>query len=126
MVKRWIAGLLAVMAVANGGFMLLDGPGWYQTAPGASDTGPYNAHFVWDIGIAFIVAGLGMGARAWRERYWPAAITGAAFLFGHGLVHVAGLLGGHAHYVLMEWTGIVLPAFVSLWAALPGKGRINA
>ncbi len=123
MVKRWIAGGLAALALGNGAFMLVAGNQWYLTAPGASDTGPFNAHFVWDIGVAFIVAGAGLAARAWRTRYWPAALTGSAFLFGHGLIHVAGLLGGHTHYPLMEWTGIVLPAALSLWAALPSRGE---
>ena len=123
MVKRWISGLLAAMAIGNGLFMLIAGKQWYLTAPGASDTGPYNFHFVADIGVGFLVAGAGLAARAWRPQYWPAALTGAAFLFGHGLIHVAGLLGGHAHYVIMEWTGIILPAALSLWAALPAKGE---
>ncbi len=95
MIKRWSAGLLGLMAIGNGLFMIIAAKDWYLTAPGASDTGPFNPHFVWDIGIAFSVAGAGLIARAWRARYWPAAVTGAAFLFGHGLIHIAGLLGGH-------------------------------
>ncbi len=126
MVKRWIAGLLGAMAIGNGLAMLIAGEQWYLTAPGASDTGPYNFHFVADIGVAFFVAGAGLAARAWRPRYWPAALTGAAFLFGHGLIHVAGLLGGHAHYVILEWASIVAPAALALWVALPEKGDPHA
>lgn len=122
MLKRWIAGLLGAMAIGNGLFMLVAGQQWYLTVPGASDTGPYNFHFVADIGVAFMVAGIGLAARAWRPRYWPAALTGAAFLCGHGLIHVAGLLGGHAHYVTLEWAGIIAPAVLALWVALPEKG----
>ncbi|WP_428408900.1 hypothetical protein [Hyphococcus sp.] len=126
MVKRWVAAALAVMAIGNGLYMLVDARGWYETAPGASDTGPFNPHFIWDVGIAFCVAGFGLAARASRPAYWPAAIAGAVFLAGHGIVHVAGLLGGHAHYPVIEWLGIVAPAFLSLWAALPGKGESHA
>ena len=126
MVKRWIAGAIALLTIANGAYMLIDGPGWYQRAPGASDTGPYNAHFVWDIGVAFCVAGIGLAARVWRPRYWPAALTGAAFLLGHGIIYIAGLIGGHSHYQLMEWFGIVLPSVISVWAALPDKGESYA
>ncbi|PQA85737.1 hypothetical protein [Hyphococcus luteus] len=126
MVKKWLAAALAATAIGNGLFMIANAGGWYETAPGASDTGPFNPHFIWDVGIAFSVAGLGLAARAWRARYWPAALAGAGFLAGHGAVHVAGLLGGHAHYPLFELAGIVIPAFLSLWVALPGKGENHA
>ena len=123
MFKRWVSGLLAAMALGTGLFMLVAGKTWYLTAPGASDTGPYSFHFAADIGVAFTVAGLGLAARAWRSRYWPAGFAGATFLLGHGLIHVAGLLGGHVQYVVVEWIGIVLPVALSLWAALPGTGE---
>ncbi|GJL93834.1 MAG: hypothetical protein DHS20C05_02390 [Hyphococcus sp.] len=126
MIKRWSAGLLGAMAVGNGLFMIVAAKNWYLTVPGASDTGPFNPHFVWDIGVAFCVAGAGLIARAWRPQYWPAAITGAAFLFGHGIIHIAGLLGGHTHHPVLEWFGIVLPAALSVWAALPSKGETHA
>jgi hypothetical protein len=38
--------------------MLFAGPFWYASVPGASGTGPFNPHFVQDIGVAFIVAAL--------------------------------------------------------------------
>lgn len=126
MIKRWLAAALAALAIGNGLYMLVDAQGWYETAPGASDTGPFNPHFIWDVGLAFCVAGAGLAARAWRPAYWPAALAGAAFLAGHGVIHVAGLLGGHASFPLIEWFGIVAPAFVSLWVALPVKGENNA
>ena len=123
MIKKWLAAALALMAIGNGLYMLFDAGGWYVTAPGAADTGPFNPHFIWDVGIAFCVAGAGLAARAWRPRYWPAALAGAGFLAGHGVVHVAGLLGGHAGFPLIEWFGIVAPSFLSIWAALPGDGE---
>ena len=46
--------------------MLAAGPLWYETVPGVPDTGPFNPHFVQDIGVAFLVAGLALAARAWR------------------------------------------------------------
>jgi hypothetical protein len=126
MVKRWIAGLLGAMAIGNGLFMLIAGQQWYLTTPGASDTGPYNFHFVADIGVAFLVAGAGLAARAWRPRYWPAALTAAGFLFGHGLIHLVGLIGGHAQFPLLELGAIIGPAALTLWVALPEKGGAHA
>ena len=81
--RRWLAGVLGAFNALNGVVMLTDGKHWYDTVPGVVFTGPYNAHFVQDIGAAFLAAGLGLAARAWRPRYWAAAVTGAAFLAMH-------------------------------------------
>jgi hypothetical protein len=43
--------------------MLFDGATWYASVPGVVETGPYNPHFVQDIGAAFLVAGLALAAR---------------------------------------------------------------
>ncbi len=55
--RRALAALTALFNVANGVWMLLAGSSWYATIPGVSHTGPYNPHFVQDIGAAFLVAG---------------------------------------------------------------------
>ena len=81
------------------GTMLSAGPFWYASVPGASETGPYNPHFVQDIGAAFLVAGLALAARAWRPVYWPAAVAGAGFLAAHALIHLAAIVAGHDHHV---------------------------
>lgn len=126
MVKRWTAVALAILAIGNGGAMLIDAERWYHTAPGASHTGAFNPHFVWDIGVAFTIAGLGLAARAWRARYWPAALAGAGFLTGHAVIHILGVFGGHAHSPLVEWLLVILPSFLAIWAALPAKGERHA
>jgi len=72
--RRWIAAILAIFNALNGLAMLFAGPAWYAAVPGASETGPYNPHFVQDVGAAFLVAGLALAARAWRPVYWPAAV----------------------------------------------------
>ena len=74
--RRSIAAVLAVLTVLNGLIMLLATPTWYESVPGVSETGPYNPHFVQDIGAAFLVAGLALAARAWRPVFpsrvpWP-------------------------------------------------------
>jgi len=51
--KRIIAGLVALYSAVNGLIMLIDGPNWYIRVPGVPETGPYNGHFVQDIGVAF-------------------------------------------------------------------------
>jgi hypothetical protein len=54
----WMLGLLAA---ANGVFMLAAPAAWYAMAPGVPNTGSLNAHFIRDIGAAFLVAGGSLG-----------------------------------------------------------------
>ena len=75
--QRSIAAFLGALSILNGAIMLFAGPFWYASVPGASETGPYNPHFVQDIGAAFLIAGVALAARAWRPLYWPAAVAGA-------------------------------------------------
>jgi hypothetical protein len=77
--RRLIAAVLAIATGLNGLAMLVAGPLWHQTVPGASETGPFNPHFAQDTGAASLVAGLPLGLRAWRPRYWPAAVAAAAY-----------------------------------------------
>ncbi|KRR25329.1 hypothetical protein CQ14_10070 [Bradyrhizobium lablabi] len=124
--RRVLAAILAIPTVLNGLIMLVAGPFWYGTAPGVPDTGPFNPHFVQDIGAAFLAAGLALAARAWRPRYWPAAVAGAGFLVVHALLHVAILVGGHSHYPAFDLLAIVLPSAVALYSAFPNPGEQHA
>jgi peptidoglycan/LPS O-acetylase OafA/YrhL len=117
--RRSIAAVLALLTVLNGSIMLSAGPAWYASVPGVSETGPYNPHFVSDIGAAFLVAGLALAARAWRPRYWPAAVAGSAFLAAHALIHLAMIAGGHDHHAAIDLIAIVLPSALALFSAFP-------
>ena len=57
----WLLGwLLGLGLVANGLVMLTVPAIWYARVPGVVDTGPFNAHFVRDIGAAYLVCGLAL------------------------------------------------------------------
>jgi peptidoglycan/LPS O-acetylase OafA/YrhL len=124
--RRSISAILAVLTVLNGSMMLFAGPAWYANVPGASDTGPYNPHFVQDIGAAFLVAGLALAARAWRPRYWPAAVAGAGFLVAHALLHLLMILSGHDHHALIDLVAVVLPSALALYSVFPTPGERHA
>ncbi|MGA7073835.1 hypothetical protein [Bradyrhizobium sp.] len=124
--RRTIAAILAVSNVINGLTMLLSGPFWYAAVPGAAETGPFNAHFVQDVGAAFLVAGLALAARAWRANYWPAAVAGAGFLAAHGLIHLAAIVAGHDHHATFDVVAVVLPSALALYSAFPSKGEHHA
>lgn len=129
--RRWVAGLLGTFNALNGVVMLADGRHWYESVPGVVFTGPYNPHFVQDIGAAFLAAGLGLAARAWRVRYWPAAVVGAAFLALHATIHVAMLIGmilglRSDQAWISDIALVIIPAALALFVAFPTEGERNA
>ncbi len=122
--RRSIAAILAVPTLLNGLAMLVAGPFWYASVPGVTATGPFNPHFVQDIGVAFLVAGLALAARAWRPRYWPAAVAGAGFLAAHALIHLVAIIGGHDHEAMFDLLAVVLPSALALYSAFPAQENI--
>ena len=122
--RRLLATIFAVLNVGNGLMMLFAGPFWFASVPGASETGPFNPHFVQDIGAAFLVAGLALAVRAWQPALWPAAVAGAGFLTAHGLIHLAAIIAGHDHHAAFDLLAVVLPSALALYAALPDKEKI--
>src|SRR5262249_62375569 len=115
-----IAIALGLLLAANGLLMLFDPAGWYAMVPGVPETGPLNAHFVRDIGAAYLVTGVAIAALALDARAAPAALAGALFLTLHALVHVADAMAGRAHadHLLAELARVLAPAAIALWLVL--------
>src|ERR1700760_670717 len=87
--KRMLAVLLGLVMAGNGVAMLAAGRWWYGAVPGVVTTGPYNAHFVKDIGATYLVVAGGLFWFAARPRQgWPALVAGAVFLTLHGFIHI--------------------------------------
>ena len=124
--QRSIAAIFALLTVVNGVMMLFGGSAWYASVPGASETGPYNPHFVQDIGAAFLVAGLALAARAWRPVYWPAAVAGAGFLAAHAVIHLVAIVAGHDPHTAFDLAAVVLPSALALYSAFPDPGERHA
>lgn len=91
MTVRLFLALLGLFHIANGLFMLADPARWYATVPGVPVTGPFNPHFVLDVGMAFMASGAGLmlGARKGRDAAML-AVAGAAWPALHALIHVQG------------------------------------
>jgi hypothetical protein len=125
--KRVLAGVLALALAGNGVVMLLAGAWWYQAVPGVSGTGPYNPHFVKDIGAAYLVCGAAFAWRALRPASgWGPSFVAAAFLALHALIHVGdAAMGGHAaHDMARDFAGVFLVAILAAAAAWPLKGDL--
>lgn len=117
--RRALSILLAVTMGLNGLVMLGAGPWWYGAVPGVPATGPFNPHFVKDIGAAYVVVGAGFAWLALRASPAArgAAAAGAAFLALHAGIHLAEAIGapmGLAH-LARDFPGVILPALVGLW-----------
>jgi hypothetical protein len=118
------AVILGVGALANGAYMLVSPASWYFAVPGVTTTGPFNQHFLRDIGLIFLFIGGAFLIGAARPRY-RIALWGAASLWlaGHALFHVwevlAGICGPYA--LARDFPAVSLPALIGLaltgWAA---------
>jgi len=113
--QRWIAGVLAVFNISNGLAMLFASSTWWASVPGVPDTGPFNPHFVEDVGAAFLMAGLALGARAWRPALWPAALAGSGFLAAHAAIHLVMIGSGQHHHAGADLLAVIAPAALALY-----------
>lgn len=115
------AAFLGVASIANGAFMLVDPANWYFAVPGVTGTGPFNQHFLRDIGMIFLLIGAAMIAGALipnqRVALWSAA---GLWLIGHAIFHLwevsAGICGPDA--IARDFPAVTLPALVAIALAL--------
>ncbi len=109
----WLIGLAMMV---NGMAMLLVPVTWYRLVPGVAGTGPFNPHFVRDIGAAYLVAGGGLLWFLREPRARAAAILAAAFLLAHALIHIADAIAGRETFtqLLMGAPSVLLPGALVL------------
>lgn len=60
---------------------------FYLNAPGAQQTGPYNMHFIRDVGFAFITSSVAIGYGIFANQR-PVMVIGSLWLLMHGLFHL--------------------------------------
>lgn len=125
------AVVLGFAAGANGAFMLVSPQNWYFAVPGVTTTGPFNQHFLRDIGLIFVFVGAALlcGAAMPRHRIllWTAP---ALWLSGHALFHfwevAVGICGASA--LVRDFPAVTLPALLTavlaLWALRGGEAHL--
>lgn len=127
-----IAGFLGLAALANGFFMLASPAGWYFAVPGVTTTGPFNQHFIRDIGIVFLALGAAFLIGASYARY-RVALWGSATLWlaSHALFHfwevAVGICAPSA--LARDFMAVTLPALlgvvITAWAAADRRSDTN-
>lgn len=126
MLTRALAALLGLYHSANGLFMVAASEAWFAAAPGASAAGPFNPHFVMDVGFAFLAGGVAFLTFALRPRLKLVALGASGFLVFHALLHLWGVAQGHVHNLPTDVIAIALPAFVGVAIAWPRRSDLHA
>jgi hypothetical protein len=128
-----VAAVLGVGAVLNGLFMLYSPANWYFAVPGVTTTGPFNQHFIRDIGLIFLFLGasflVGAAKPQYRVALWAAP---AIWLWGHALFHfwevAVGICGASA--LVRDFPAVTLPAILStlltVWATTDGHRNLSS
>jgi hypothetical protein len=125
-----VAVLLGTAMEANGIFMLVSPGDWYLAVPGVTSTGPFNQHFVRDIGLIFLLLGGAflVGAAQPRSRV-PLWAAPSIWLLGHALFHLWEVAVGicSPSVIPRDFPAVTLPAIIgillTLWAIRQSRGR---
>ena len=118
-----LAVLLGIALEANGVFMLVSPDNWYLAVPGVTSTGPFNQHFLRDIGLIFALMGgaflVGAARPQFRVLLWAAPTI---WLSGHALFHFWEVAVGICSPAVLprDFPAVTLPAIIgiglTLWA----------
>lgn len=119
-----IAAMLAIFAIANGIFMVLAPESWYYAVPGVIERGPFNQHFIRDIGILYMLMGsafaFGIKSELGRFYLW---LMPTLWLMGHALFHVWEVLVGICGpaSLLEDFAGVTLPGLLGIYLTLSAR-----
>ena len=114
----------------NGLFMLIAPLVWYHFVPGVTHTGPFNQHFIRDIGMIQLFLGVAFGIGMIRpERrigLWAAATL---WLIAHAVFHLWEVAVGicSPSVIPRDFPAVTLPAIIgavlTLWAINHSRAR---
>jgi hypothetical protein len=118
MLKKLYVGTAAVIgaaAMANGLYMLASPEYWYLWVPGVTTTGPFNQHFIRDIGLIYLFVGTAFLVGATMARYrvvlWGAS---TAWLAAHAIFHSWEVAVGicEPYALARDFPLVTLPAII--------------
>ena len=108
---------MGLAALANGLVMLAAPQGWYHSVPGVTTTGPFNQHFIRDIGLIFLLVGgsfmTGVVRPHLRIALWAPPTL---WLSGHAFFHLWEVAEGISAHSAMarDFPAVTLPALLGI------------
>jgi hypothetical protein len=118
-----MVALNVLFLFVNGLFMLLVPWTWYEGLPGVTDTGPFNQHFIRDIGIIYLFLAvafvIGLVRPELRVVLWAAATL---WLSAHAVFHLWEVAVGicSPSVIPRDFPAVHLPAIIgaalTIWA----------
>lgn len=120
MYSKFVSGLallLGLAALANGSFMTFAPEPWYWLVAGVPDRGPFNQHFLRDIGMNYLLIGSAFvyGALYAKHRLllW---LMPTAWLLCHAIFHLWEVLVGICgpQSLQEDFAGVTLPALLAV------------
>ena len=120
MLKTLSIGAALVVGIAaelNGLAMLIAPAQWYSAVPGVTTTGPFNQHFIRDIGLIFLLIGASFLIGAARPRFrvilWAVPTL---WLCGHALFHFWEVAAGISEHSAMarDFPAVTVPAIIGM------------
>lgn len=117
---------MATLSIANGAIMVLFSEQWYMCLVNPARAAFYSAHFVTDVGTAYVTIGAAMLWAALRPQYaYP--LIGVALLFSvlHAVHHVYeyASFGMPTRHALVEALGIWGPVVLLAGLIWRRRGR---
>ena len=113
-----IAIVIGVASVANGVFMVLAPESWYWTVPGVPDRGPFNQHFVRDIGFVYLLIGGAFSyAAVYSRKRLQILLVPTLWLTCHAVFHIWEVVVGICSpaSLIEDFAGVTLPALLAMW-----------
>lgn len=114
--KRTALAVTALPLAANALYMLADPLGWYGAVEGVPDTGPFNPHFVRDIGVAYLTCALCAAASArWLRQATTLMSVVTLFLGLHVGLHIWDVIAGRLplDHLIIDAPGVLGPTLVT-------------
>lgn len=117
---RWtiIFGIFGLINILSALWMLIAPRNWFYKLPlGVSESGPFNIHFVRDVGCIFLLLGCGLivGGFFLIEYRLPLFTMNTFFYILHMFVHIHEILSGRLRMGIfwLDLPGIYIPAIVT-------------
>lgn len=114
--------LLLILILTGNGLLMLAAPEyWYHLIPTVPFTGPFNEHFVRDIGCAYLACGFAFIWLLRNPAAWPAAAVASLFLMLHAVTHLwDGIAGRESlEHLISDIPAVFVVPVLAAWLARP-------